>query len=257
MVYAEERAENLFYMAHSERAGEVMSKAAVDSLYTFFSTIKSYRSGSPDLAKGAILVEVLPKEGTRYAYLIGADGCMKFINGMPGHAFFVRGTSFPKKMKSEIQAFIDRYKRLMSCYLPLKRYDHLPMNLSMTRPSKCNIGLLSKGVVFNIRFVVLKDSTYVLPIEYSVLCTKRNGIKKVDRYIELWGEEPYGGTNARGLLLALRPSDGRIVARGPATDDETSNLINRYIPKWSQMSNQERMRFLDDILEKSLIQIKQ
>lgn len=254
MVYAERRFCDFFNDEHSERRFIRINRTDLDSLYSLLADIKPYMlTGGPDEYKNAVFIEVRPKVGEKFGFFIGEDGCRIIVNGMPGHSFFLRSAYFHKKTKPYIKDFIERYKGLMPVRTELKRFDTLPLNAVVRAPMKCNLGIISKGEAFDIIFYALKDSSIVFPIKYSVYCRKKGKIHVLRRELDIWGSVPYAGTNSRGLLLVRNPS-GVKVARGPITDAYIDGLIKSYIPSWAKLSNQERMRMLDDILVNQSVQ---
>ena len=152
---------------------------------------------------------------------------------------------FEKAIQGRVRDFMERFRDLTSPSDTHPRYDSFPLNSAMERALMCNAILVLRDVGSKVTFYVQVDASTLCPIEYTIVCSKKKGIKRVWRNVLPLKELPFAGTNEQGLFLTYG-AFGRKARVCEATDQQIIERMDTYIPNWSQMTDAERMRWLDD-----------
>jgi len=226
----------------SERPQTQLSSDGLDSLNYILSLSNDWKTTFKDTSKKDRLWLEFKRDEVRYGLFIN-DSDIECYNldhiKMPVE--FRR--LLPKKIESYVKSFINHYHHLLQS--TSYNYGHLPMTVFVRHATTCFWGIFSRGILFSIKFYVVKDSK-VIPIDYLVHC-KKNGIKSVRRSFSWRGELPYEGTDDHGRMLVRMDNDSIRPIIQMSSDEEEQRLLRRYIPSWSRLSNQERMRVLDEL----------
>lgn len=129
---------------------------------------------------------------------------------------------FPKPFRSRIDSLIESYRNLSTSKPFYMRYDSLPVNDIAVR--EVTHSGFSRGKWFEIVFNVQTDSLQDVPMTYFATCLKKKGFSFVNRRIQPW-KSPFT----------------------PWDDSQSRQLLVELFPQWASMTNQERMRLLDDV----------
>lgn len=234
----------------SERPQTQLSSDGLDSLNYILSLSNDWKTTFKDTSKKDRLWLEFKRDEVRYGLFIN-DSDIECYNldhiKMPVE--FRR--LLPKKIESYVKSFINHYHHLLQS--TSYNYGHLPMTVFVRHATTCFWGIFSRGILFSIKFYVVKDSK-VIPINYWVYC-KKKGIVSVRRTFPLWSEMPYAGTDKSEKIL-VRQANGDIEPIMAKTAEQDEQLLVRYIPSWVAMTDQERMRILDGFIIKQKQQVK-
>lgn len=228
---------------------DIPSEEASDSLSLLFTLLADYNSKWQDkwfpssFGKGLFVERKVNGGRSQGCYLTS-----KFYTFFSDSINSPISYKYPKRYKTLAKAIIENTIKEDNQEQFFVRYDHLPMNMTCDFDVKCGLGMLSRGQNFHLRFYTVRDSSVVVPISYRIYCTEK-GLRDVQRYIPMWHELPYAGADDEGMIY-VRRSNGKSELIGQHTKLEAEQLLARYLPSWSRMSDQERMRMLDDYIRK-------
>ena len=184
---------------------------------------RSYTSYSEGL-----FVEVRPQKGKPFGYYMTPKGYTPEVVGELNNTY-----SYPRMQKNMAKELIKRYQQKLPMNSKLCRYDHLPMTATVQRPIACMMCPGSWNWM-HVCFLVQVDSFRVKPMDYSVYKKKKEDSLIVSRSMPLlW----YYGKD--------------VFTENIETDSIANRMILKLIPEWATMTWPERMRLLDNYIEKN------
>ena len=171
-----------------------------------------------------LFVEVRPQKGSPFGYYMTSKGYTPIPYDITCTTY-----SYTRKKKAIANKLIKKYQQLLPQTSELIRYDHLPMESSLpSRPIRC---MMYPGTWNWAYFFVQKDSSFVKPFLYIIGSKKKKGNLIVSRTIPLFTSY-----------------NRNVTQMGISKDSLAVEMINKLIPGWNDMSDPERMRFLDSCI---------
>ena len=165
---------------------------------------------------------------------------------------FVELRSFPQSICAKYDSLFLHFKPIM----PSRRINDYSGHLMLSHVKSASLSSLSFKKHIKITFYVKVDSAKVQPISYDVVRRAKGGIKVNHRWIPVRSYYLFDRLDENNNLVfhSIWNNSGFISKATLSHDSISERELSKWIPLWSQMTDQERMRTLDDILEKSLIQ---
>ena len=146
------------------------------------------------------------------------------------------GKRFPRDVQERVDSFIRNISNRCPRIHKYISYDQNPMT------SHVKLGVIYPPFVHkewvDVVFYVDIDSVKTIPIKYSLVGGRR--IKQVARTIPFW---KYYSENYQG-----RGWEPRTYLWHSKRDEELIKILSKWFPSWPQMTDQERMRMLDNII---------
>lgn len=166
-----------------------------------------------------------------------------------GRNLFIRTYRYPPKQKEVFLALVEKYKRHSESRKPYLRLDSFPVNCTY-------VGSLTRCLFSGFRsclyvdFYVSKDSLYAFPISYKIGYKQKKMVPTfISREYYPWEERPLSRIDQDGTLFFFNTQGEECSAKTfRHKSDEALRTLMALFPSWTQMTEQERMRMLDDYI---------
>lgn len=247
VLYADGHYGNFFNEKLAYKKQHIMTKQELDSLILLLKDCDKPYEKTIKEDTNTLFIGLIGESGDKRGCFLSEKWC-KIVDHNT-----VQNYKCAPKMRSRIRKYIGYYQKLLSNAVELKRYDYLPLEMSARPLPYVRCGFTGSGHAsfLDVTFRVLQDSSDVSSIQYFVRLRKK-GIRAFRRDINSLTDES-NNTKEYGYSLQFKPSRQIDTYRKNANDEPADSLLHRFIPRWSTMTNSERMRFLDDCYEKELI----
>ena len=152
------------------------------------------------------------------------------------------GGAFPAKIRARVDSFINKFQHRIPPIQKYYCYSRFPISCHVEHyPERLPYVYWDTRIM--VKFFVSVDSLRTIPLEYIIKGKKRKGAKEIIRAIPFWD---YYAPKDLGYHWK-----GMDYPSGPSQENEDSTLYKilvKWFPSWPQMTDQERMRMLDNII---------
>lgn len=207
-------------------------------------TTRSRRQLTPQGYENGFFVEI--RNGTDKPF--GCFFTKKGYTTVPNNKFEVATYRYPKKEKAAFRALVEKYQRPEDYEPSPLRFDNYPMNSTCRTMARC---LFSGFVPFlSVTFYVCLDSSSVIPVSYIIAYkSKKHKVRAISRQIPIWEQWPLSRIDSEGNIFyfnEMQEEVAPILKYEPSENALTA--LHSLFPTWPQMTDQERMRMLDDYI---------
>ena len=168
---------------------------------------------------------------------------------VPNDGFGFRTYRYPKKQKEAFLALVEKYQPHSESQQRYIRLDSFTINYSSVHfGTHCLFSGFHSHLYID--FIVCKDSLHVFPVCYHIGYKQK---KMVPTYITrdyyLWSEKPLSKIDQDGTIFFFNTQGKECSAKSCGiSSDEANNTLQALFPFWPQMTDQQRMRMLDDFI---------
>lgn len=152
------------------------------------------------------------------------------------------GGAFPAKIRARVDSFINKFQHRIPPIRKYYCYSRFPVSCYV-EPYPQRLPYVYWDTRILVKFFVSVDSLRTIPLGYIIKGKKRKGAKEIIRTIPFWD---YYAQKDLGFHWK-----GMDYPSGLSQENEDSTLYTilvKWFPSWPQMTDQERMRMLDDFI---------
>lgn len=151
------------------------------------------------------------------------------------------GNNFPAKLRTRVDSFINKYQQRRTQIPTYHCFNQVPILCRLVSyPFHPYNFIRSPRII--VEFLVSIDSLKIIPIDYVIKGKKRQGVKDVVRTIPFW--DYYSSQD-----LGYHWINSEVIQQYKDKVDSTLyERLVKWFPSWPQMTDQERMRMLDNYI---------